>query len=67
MKKIWNQSDIINHYIENGIITYKATLDGDYKINNKEYKKLIELFRKHYDIKPTKYINSLKINHAASY
>ena len=35
----------MNQYIETGIISEKATLEGDYKTNNKEGKKLIKLFK----------------------
>lgn len=46
MKKAnWSKSDILNQYINSGIIMYKATLEGDYKINNKEGKIITELFK----------------------
>ena len=46
MKKVkWLQSEVINQYIKSGIVMYKATLDGDYKTNNKEGKIITGLFK----------------------
>ncbi len=45
MSKLWNKSEILNQYIGSGIIMYKATLEGDFKTNNKEGKKIIEVFK----------------------
>lgn len=44
MKK-YNKEDILKQYEESGRIMYKATLEGDYKANNKEGKKLIKIFK----------------------
>jgi len=46
MKKVeWSKSDIISQYIESGNVKYKATLEGDYKTNNKEGKKITQVFK----------------------
>lgn len=46
MKKVeWSKSDIISQYIESGNVMYKATLEGDYKTNNKEGKKITQVFK----------------------
>ena len=46
MKKAnWSKSDILNQYINSGIIMHKATLEGDYKTNNKEGKTITKLFK----------------------
>ncbi|MDD4402727.1 MAG: hypothetical protein PHI24_12955 [Desulfitobacteriaceae bacterium] len=45
MRKSWNHSDIITQYKSSCDIMYRATLDGDYKANNKEGKKLIDVFK----------------------
>lgn len=45
MKKVRTQTDILNQYINSGIVMYKATLEGDYKTNNKEGKIITELFK----------------------
>ncbi len=36
MKKSWNKLEIINQYKSGCDIMHRATLDGDYKTNNKE-------------------------------
>lgn len=44
MKKVeWSKSDIINQYIKSGNVMCKATLEGDYKTNNKEGKKITQV------------------------
>lgn len=45
MRKLWSHSDIINQYKSSCDIMYKATLDGDYKTNNKEGKKIVDIFK----------------------
>lgn len=45
MRKSWNHSDVINQYKSSCDIMYRATLDGDYKENNKEGKKIIGVFK----------------------
>jgi len=45
MKNKLTPQDIINQYVETGIISEKATLEGDYKTNNKQGKKLIKIFK----------------------
>lgn len=46
MKKVkWLQSDVLSQYIKSGNIMFKAILEGDYKINNKEGKTITELFK----------------------
>lgn len=44
MKK-YNKETIIKQYEESGKIMYQATLEGDYKANNREGKKLIKIFK----------------------
>lgn len=44
MKK-YNKEDIIKQYEESGKIMYQATLNGDYRANNKEGKKLTKIFK----------------------
>lgn len=46
MKQVkWSQADVLNQYINSGIVMYKATLEGDYKTNNKEGKIVTKLFK----------------------
>jgi hypothetical protein len=45
MKKLLTKFDILTQYINSGLIMYKATLDGDYRVNNREGKKIINLFK----------------------
>jgi hypothetical protein len=45
MNKIWTKSEVLTQYINSGIVMKKATLEGDYKTNNKEGKKITELFK----------------------
>lgn len=46
MKKVdWSESDILNQYIKSGNAMYKATLEGDYKTNNKEGKIITQVFK----------------------
>lgn len=45
MKKVLTKTEILNQYIDSGLIMYRATLDGDYKTNNKEGKKIISIFK----------------------
>jgi len=44
MKK-YSKEEVINQYEESGKIMYRATLDGDYKANNREGKKLLKYFK----------------------
>ena len=44
MKKIENQ-EIVEQYIKSGTILYETTLDGNYKKGNKEYFKLLKLYK----------------------
>lgn len=44
MKK-YDKESILKQYEESGKIMYQATLNGDYKSNNKEGKKLIKFFK----------------------
>jgi len=43
--KTYIKEDILKIYEESGKIIYQATLDGNYKLNNKEGKKLIKYFK----------------------
>lgn len=45
MKKSWNKLEIINQYKSGCDIMYRATLDGDYKTNNMEGKKIVYVFK----------------------
>lgn len=46
MKKVqWSKSDILEQYIRSGNVIYKATLEGDYKTNNKEGKIITQAFK----------------------
>ena len=45
MNKIKNKDEILKIYEEAGELMYQATLDGDYKTNNREGKKLIKIFK----------------------
>ena len=45
MKKSWNKLEIINQYKSGCDIMHRATLDGDYKTNNKEGKKIVDIFK----------------------
>ena len=46
MKKVqWSISDILNQYINSGNVMYKATIEGDYKANNKEGKIITQAFK----------------------
>lgn len=40
-----SKEEILKQYEESGKIMYRATLDGDYKTNNKEGKRLTEIFK----------------------
>ena len=44
MKK-YDKESILNQYETSGKIIYQATLNGDYKANNREAKKLIKIFK----------------------
>ena len=44
MKK-YDKESVIEQFEKSGPIMYRATLDGDYKVNNKEVKKLISIFK----------------------
>lgn len=44
MKK-HSKEEILKQYEESGKIMYQATLDGDYKTNNKEGKRLTKIFK----------------------
>lgn len=41
----YSKADIVKLYEENGRIMYQATLDGDYKANNKAGQKLVKVFK----------------------
>ena len=41
----YSKEDVLKLYEENGRIMYQATLDGDYKANNKAGQKLIKVFK----------------------
>ena len=45
MKKSWNKLEIINQYKSGCDIMYRATLDVDYKTNNMEGKKIVDVFK----------------------
>lgn len=46
MKKVeWSKSDILNQYIKSGNVMYNATLEGDFKTNNKEGKIITQVFK----------------------
>lgn len=47
MKK-YSKEEILRQYEESGRIMYQATLDGDYKTNNMEGKRLTKIF-KHFE------------------
>ncbi|MBQ7954601.1 MAG: hypothetical protein IJ282_02515 [Lachnospiraceae bacterium] len=44
MKK-YSKEDVLRQYEESGRIMYQATLDGDYKANNREGKRLTKIFK----------------------
>lgn len=44
MKK-YSKADVLRQYEESGRIMYQATLDGDYKANNREGKRLTKIFK----------------------
>lgn len=44
MKK-YTKEEVLKQYEESGKIMYRATLDGDYKANNKEGKRLLKIFK----------------------
>lgn len=44
MKK-YNKEDIVRQYEKSGQIMYASTLNGDYKANNREGKKLTNIFK----------------------
>lgn len=44
MKK-FDKASILKQYEESGKILYKATLEGDYKVCNREGKKLIKIYK----------------------
>lgn len=44
MKK-YSKEEVLRQYEESGKIMYQATLDGDYKANNKEGKRLLKIFK----------------------
>lgn len=41
----YSKEDILRQYEESGRIMYQATLDGDYKANNREGKRLLKIFK----------------------
>ena len=45
MNKFKNKEEVLKMYEEAGKLMYQATLDGDYKTNNREGKKLIKIFK----------------------
>ena len=40
-----SKENIINQYEKSGSVMMRATLEGDYRKNNKEGKKLTEIFK----------------------
>ncbi len=44
MKK-YSKEEILKQYEESGKIMYQATLDGDYKTNNKEGARLLKIYK----------------------
>ena len=44
MKK-YSKEEVLRQYEESGKIMYQATLDGDYRANNKEGKRLMKIFK----------------------
>ena len=44
MKK-YSKEEVLRQYEESGRIMYQATLDGDYKANNKEGKRLLKFYK----------------------
>lgn len=44
MKK-YSKEEVLRQYEESGRIMYQATIDGNYKANNKEGKQLTKIFR----------------------
>lgn len=44
MKK-YSKEEVLKQYEESGKIMYQATLEGDYKTNNKEGKRLLKIFK----------------------
>lgn len=45
MKNILSTNEILNQYIKSFLIIEKSNLEGEYKIGNKEGKKIIKLFK----------------------
>lgn len=45
MKKTWTITEILSQYRSSCDIMYKATLDGDYKANNREGRKITTIFK----------------------
>jgi len=43
--KIMKKEEVIEQYIKSGLIIFEATLSGDYKTNNKEWKKIVRVFK----------------------
>ncbi|MCH1939874.1 hypothetical protein [Holdemania massiliensis] len=43
--KDWSKENIIKQFKKSGDVMMRATLEGDYKKNNKEGKKLTEIFK----------------------
>lgn len=44
MKK-YSKEEVLKQYEESGKIMYQATLDGDYKTNNKEWARLLKIYK----------------------
>ena len=44
MKK-YSKDEVLRQYEESGKIMYRATMNGDYKVNNKEGKRLLKIFK----------------------
>lgn len=44
MKK-YSKEEVLRQYEESGKIMYQATLDGDYKANNREGRRLLKIFK----------------------
>lgn len=43
--KRWDKASIMKQFETSGAIMYRATLDGDYKANNREGEKLTKIFQ----------------------
>ena len=44
-ERMFTPQEVINQYIESGLVLRETTLSGDYKKGNKEGKKLVQVFK----------------------